>query len=82
MPEIRVKTDQDQLHSQQQQHDQHPCPGGPDAFLIEIGTTELVNIMRSHTERLLEHAEDLGIASDRVALLYGNLAGSYRVLGD
>jgi hypothetical protein len=48
---------------------------------IEIGTAERVNIMRSHAERLLDHIEELGITSGRVALLYGNLAGSYRVLG-
>lgn len=48
----------------------------------EFGMTERVQAIQSHAEMLLTHAEEAGVRSERVALLYGNLAGPYQLLGD
>ncbi|WP_406838136.1 NB-ARC domain-containing protein [Streptomyces sp. AHU1] len=48
----------------------------------EFGMTERVQAIQSHAEMLLTHAEEAGVRSERVALLCGNLAGPYQLLGD
>ncbi|WUO77684.1 NB-ARC domain-containing protein [Streptomyces canus] len=48
----------------------------------EFGMTERVRTIQSHAEMLLTHVEAAGLRSERVALLCGNLAGPYQLLGD
>jgi tetratricopeptide (TPR) repeat protein len=48
----------------------------------EFGMTERVQAIQSHAEMLLTHADEAGVRSERVALLCGNLAGPYQLLGD
>ncbi|WP_189109803.1 NB-ARC domain-containing protein [Streptomyces camponoticapitis] len=48
----------------------------------EFGMAERVQTIQSHAELLLTHAEAAHVRSERVALLCGNLAGPYQLLGD
>ncbi|MDH6577560.1 NB-ARC domain-containing protein [Kitasatospora sp. MAP5-34] len=47
----------------------------------QLGELERTQVLQSHAETLLAHVESLGLANDRVALLYGNLAGPFLIQG-
>ncbi|GLW73406.1 hypothetical protein Kpho02_57050 [Kitasatospora phosalacinea] len=48
----------------------------------ELGELERVQILQSHAETLLGHIEKNGFTSERVALMYGNLASPYYLQGN
>lgn len=49
---------------------------------VQLGELERVHVIKSHAEVLLAHIEQMGFSSERVALLYGNLAAPYYLQGD
>jgi len=48
---------------------------------MRLGELERVQVMQSHMDTMLAHIENVGMASERVALVYGNLAGAYSLQG-
>ncbi|MBR7828752.1 hypothetical protein KDK95_20760 [Actinospica sp. MGRD01-02] len=44
---------------------------------LALGDAEGTAVLQTHGERLLDHIEAIGLTSQRIALLYGNLAGGY-----
>ena len=44
---------------------------------LGLGDAEGTAVLQSHGNRLLDHIEAIGLTSQRIALLYGNLAGGF-----
>ena len=49
---------------------------------VELNQLHRAALLFSHADTLAQHLLTIGIGSERIALLLGNLAGAYRVRGD